>query len=112
MILKLNDLPKVSLNQWYASSHWSKRVKLKNTYKVLIRSQLGLFKPFSKDQKYETEYNFMFKTKPLDASNTIAMVKLIEDTIFEDDRHDIIKSVKMTSEKSNENSVTIKITEL
>ena len=79
MIIVLNDLPKISLNQWYSGSHWSNRSKIKNTYKLLVKSQFK--KVFKKDKKYNVEYNFYFKTKPLDPSNTIAMVKLIEDII-------------------------------
>ena len=53
---------------------------------------------------------FTFKTKPLDASNTIAMVKMIEDIIFEDDKWDVIKRISISSKKGNEDVVNIKIT--
>ena len=109
----LNGLPKVSLNRWYSSSHWSQRTKLKNDYKLLIRSQLGRnFVPFTKDAEYETEYNFYFRIKPHDCTNNVAMVKLIEDVIFEDDAYSIIKSVKITSEKAKRDYVEIKINQL
>ena len=107
MIIVLNDLPKISLNQWYSGSHWSKRKKIKDNYSLLIKSQCK--KTFKKDKRYEVEYNFYFKTKPLDASNCVAMVKLIEDVLFKDDKYDIVKSIKITSNKSDKNYVGIKV---
>lgn len=113
IVKKLYDLPKISLNQFYSGQHWSKRSRLKNDYRILIRSQLGKdFKPFSKDGQYDAEYDFFFKSRPLDADNCVAMVKLITDTIFEDDHHNIIKSIKITSNKSYRDCVVIKIDQL
>jgi len=110
MIIVLKDLPKFSLNQWYAGKHWSYRTKMKKDYSFIIRSQFK--KTFKKDKQYNLEYNFYFKTKPLDADNCVAMGKLITDTIFEDDRWDIIKSVKFTSNKAKTNYIGIKVIEL
>jgi hypothetical protein len=109
MQVELKGLPKISLNQWYAGGHWTKRTKIKSDYIYIIKSQFkGQFK---KDKQYEVEYRFCFKNNPLDASNCVAMVKLIEDIIFEDDKHDIIKSIKISSEKGKDDLVQIEIIE-
>ncbi len=103
----LNRLPKVSLNQWYAGKHWTYRQKLKEQYKLIVKSQ---FKDvLSKSNKYVVHYNFTFKARPLDASNCIAMVKMIEDIIFEDDKWDIIDLGGITSRKGSVENVVIKV---
>lgn len=99
------DLPKISLNKWYAGLHWTKRKKMKDEYKLLILSRFKTLLP--SDRSYHTEYNFIFKQRALDASNCVAMVKMIEDIIFEDDSYKIIKSIKITSEKGDRDSVKI-----
>jgi hypothetical protein len=58
---------------------------------------------------YDTEYNFTFKSRPLDASNCVAMVKMIEDIIFESDGYKVIKSILITSTKGDQDIVEIKI---
>lgn len=109
-LIILKDLPKVSLNQWYAGTHWTKRKKLKDTYKILVKSQFkGVF---SNDKQYIVSYNFTFISRPLDASNCVAMVKMIEDIIFESDGYKIVRKLEISSDKGKENIVTIKIKEL
>ena len=103
----LNDLPKVSLNQWYSGKHWTKRQSLKKIYTLAVKAQCK--RVFPKDNQYVVSYAFEFKNNALDASNCIAMVKMIEDIIFEDDKWDIIDLGSITSRKSKENKVTIKI---
>ena len=107
MIIELTDLPKISLNAWYSSQHWTKRKKMKDKYKLIIKSQ---FKPIlPKDKTYDVDYTFNFKTRPLDASNCVAMVKLIEDVIFQDDNYKIVNSINIKSRKSTADSVLISI---
>ena len=107
MKIELLHLPKISLNEWYAGKHWSKRVKIKNRYKFLVKSQFkGVFR---KDNTYEVSYTFNFKTRPLDASNCVAMVKMIEDIIFEDDSYKIVHKISIRSRKSTKNSVIIDV---
>jgi len=55
---------------------------------------------------------FCFKSRPLDASNCIAMVKLIEDIIFEDDKWDIILNIKISSGKASSDYVVIEVNEI
>jgi len=106
----LKGLTKISLNKWYSGEHWSKRKRLKDEYKLLVRSQFkGVF---IKSNSYEVDYTFKFKTRPLDASNCVAMLKLIEDIIFEDDNYNIIKKISLQSSKGIEDSVEINIKEL
>lgn len=108
MEIYIKDLPKISLNAWYAGSHWSKRTRIKNNYKILVRQATKLkFK-----NPCNCEYHFTFKSNPLDASNTVAMVKMIEDCLFENDGYKIVKSIKLTSCKGNDNSVKIIINEI
>jgi len=108
MIIK--DLPKISLNEWYSGTHWTKRKKIKDAYKYIIKSQHK--GQFLKSNKYEVEYTFYFKSRPLDASNCVAMVKMIEDVLFEDDKWDIVESITMKSRKVKEEYVEINIKEL
>jgi len=107
MKIILKDLPKVSLNVWYSSKHWSFRKKLKDNYTLIVKSQFKEVLPAS--ETYDTEYHFTFKSRPLDASNCVAMVKMIEDIIFESDGYKVIKSILITSEKGAEDIVEIKI---
>ena len=107
MEIILTDLPKISLNKWYAGMHWTKRKKIKDTYTLMVKSQFNKILP--KADQYETEYHFTFKSRALDASNCVAMVKMIEDIIFEDDSYKIIKSILISSCKGSENEVKIKI---
>jgi len=107
MKIILKDLPKVSLNVWYSSKHWSFRKKLKDNYTLIVKSQFKEVLPAS--NIYNTEYHFTFKSRPLDASNCVAMVKMIEDIIFESDGYKVIKSILITSTKGAEDIVEIKI---
>ena len=107
MKIILKDLPKVSLNVWYSSKHWSFRKKLKDNYTLIVKSQFKEVLPAS--NSYDTEYHFTFKSRPLDASNCVAMVKMIEDIIFESDGYKVIKSILITSSKGAEDKVEVLI---
>lgn len=107
MEIILKDLPKISLNKWYAGMHWTKRKKIKDNYTLIVKSQFN--KKLPKTNTYNTEYHFTFKSRALDASNCVAMVKMIEDIIFENDSYKIVKSILITSNKGLEDSVKIKV---
>ena len=49
------------------------------------------------------------KHDPLDASNCVAMVKLIEDVIFEDDNYKIVESINIKSRKAKFDNVEIEV---
>ena len=107
MIIILNDLPKISLNKWYSGMHWTKRKKMKDAYIQIVRSQFK--QVLSKDNVYDVEYHFTFKSRPLDASNCVAMVKMVEDIIFENDSYKVVTELIITSSKGLEDKVEIKI---
>jgi len=107
--IQLFGLPKISLNKWYAGQHWSKRVAIKNTYKKVIKSQ---YKNTFEDGKYLVSYEFTFIKNPLDASNCVAMIKIIEDILFVNDKWDLIKIGGIESKKGKEEKVKIKIEKL
>ena len=107
MDIILKDLPKVSLNEWYSGNHWTKRKQMKDNYKLIVKSQFK--QVFSKKGEYIVDYVFAFKSRPLDASNCVAMVKLIEDIIFEDDKYDIVKTINISSYKGDSDIVYIKV---
>jgi hypothetical protein len=113
MKITLRDLPKISLNKWYSGSHWSERKRIKDNYKLIIISQLKPpFWPFKANKSYLVHYSFFFKGSPLDATNCAAMVKLIEDVLFEDDNYKIIPGIGINTNKSKDNYVEIEIIEL
>lgn len=41
MDITLYNLPKISLNKWYAGMHWTKRKKIKDNYTQIVRSQFS-----------------------------------------------------------------------
>lgn len=110
MQIILKGLPKHSVNEIYAGKHWTKRKKDKDKYKLLIKSQFK--EVLSKDNSYTVEYNFYFKGRALDVSNTVYMLKMIEDVIFEDDTYKIVQELKITSSKAKEDYIEINITTL
>lgn len=105
-VLVIEGLPKISLNAYYAGKHWTNRSKMKEAYALLLSKYKHKF-----DDKsiYEAEYCFEFKSKPLDASNTVVMVKMVEDMIFKSDTYKVILSVKVSSRKGVKDKLTIKI---
>lgn len=106
MQITLRGLPKISLNDWYAGRHWSERKKLKDSYTWIIKSQFKTVFPVG---EYEVQYDFTFKSNPLDASNCIAMTKMCEDIIFKNDKWDIIQKLSITSKKGKEDLLIITI---
>lgn len=103
----LKDLPKLSLNQIYAGKHWTKRKKDKDTYLMIIKSQFKDVLP--KDKVYSVSYEFNFVKNALDVSNTVYMLKMIEDILFEDDTYKIIPKLSISSKKSSEEFVRVSI---
>jgi len=106
----LKDLPKISLNQWYAGKHWTTRKKQKDNYVKIVKSQFKHI--FSKNDTYVVDYEFNFKNRPLDSSNCVSMVKLIEDIIFENDSYKIVKKISISSIKNKSDFAKIKVTKL
>jgi hypothetical protein len=97
------ELPKISLNEWYAGTHWTKRTKIKDTYRLLIAAKTH--QTFT--APCHVEYRFTFRSRPLDCSNAVAMVKMIEDCIFPDDSYKVVRSIKISSDKGKQDGVTV-----
>ena len=104
----VKSLCKISLNEWYSGMHWTARKKIKDTFERDILSQIA-----SQQEDYETlqnmiqkgglraSYVFYFKTRPLDCSNCVAMVKIIEDVLLKgDDGYKIVSSIEIASYKA------------
>jgi hypothetical protein len=96
-------LPKVSLNEWYSGKHWTTRKRMKDVYKLIVGNRGVMETPC------ECLYSFEFKSRPLDASNCVAMVKLVEDCLFEDDGYDKVIRLTIESKKGKEDSLTLTI---
>lgn len=107
MKIILTDLPKISLNKFYAGIHHRERMRIKELFYYSIKSQTKII--FSKHDTYNVDYLFEFKGKPLDASNCVGMIKIIEDILFENDAYNIVLSIKIRSIKSNQDRVVINI---
>lgn len=103
----IHNLPKLSLNKVYSGVHWTQRKKDKDTYALIVKSQFK--EVLSKENEYRVHYEFNFKNKPLDISNCVYMLKLLEDIIFEDDTYKIVKELKITSLKAKEDFVRITV---
>lgn len=106
----LHDLPKLSLNSIYSGIHWAKRKKHKDNYYKIIKSQFN--NVFTKDNFYSVDYEFNFSKKPLDVSNTVFMLKMIEDVIFEDDTYRVVKELNIKSKKAKIDFVKITVKQL
>jgi len=102
------DLPKISNNQFYAGIHWTRRRKIKDAFVFKVYEQLPKrFKQIGKP--CNTEYYLEFKSRALDASNCVGMIKILEDVLFADDSPKIVKSVLISSKKSKLEKVTVRI---
>lgn len=89
--LIFNNMPKVSLNQWYSGQHWKKRKEIKDRYAKFIES----VHPEKYTEYCDTTYIFEWKTRSLDPSNCMAMIKLIEDSLFPKDSYKIIRWINI-----------------
>lgn len=107
-VVVIKNLPKVSLNKFYAGMHWSVRNAIKDSYHEVV--------PVLSDIKFpiEVSYRAYFKNNPLDASNFVGgMVKLIEDVLFS--KKDGYKQICLGSVKcfkGDEDRVEITIREI
>jgi len=94
------DLPvKISLNEWYSGMHWTKRKKIKDLYKMIVKGNY--------DKPCEVSYSFTFKSRPLDCSNCVALLKIIEDCLFPNDGIKVVKKLTIESKKGAKDSVLI-----
>lgn len=105
---------KISTNAIYSGVHWTTRAKHKDMFVwsfIEVASKIPVF------NSCDIEFNYEFKSRPLDCDNCVYMSKLIIDCLrhynkIKDDTPDIVKSIKITSCKGNDDKVCIKITTL
>lgn len=107
---------RISLNDIYAGSHWRNRQKLKQSYLQWFLQYKNLFQKIENPCKIE--YNFHFRTYPMDHDNTVFMAKMITDClvfngIIKDDTYKHILKGSYTSKKTPEpDHIILKIEEL
>lgn len=104
---------KISTNAIYSGVHWSVRKKHKDLF---LWSFIGVASKIKPVDNCCLEFEFEFKNKPLDCDNCAYLVKLLIDCLrhygkIKDDTPEFVKSIKITSRKSNKNNVIIKISE-
>lgn len=93
----------ISLNDWYSSSHWTKRNKQKKEWKSLFEEVIISNKPL-KMSEYRIELHVNSRHDP---SNTITVIKLFEDTLKElgcivDDSPKYCKSITIKPDENLE----------
>lgn len=93
----IKGLPKISLNDFYESKHWTNRLQIKNAYKDILNKKFG--KTLISGNCI-VEYTFNFERSPLDWDNCSAMVKMIQDTLFANDKWSVIQQGTIKSVKS------------
>ena len=108
--ITLYNLQKHSLNEIYAGKHWRVRKKIKDKYIKVVKNQIK--HTFSKDRVYDVTYEFVFQSRPIDVSNTVYMLKMIEDILFESDGYKIVTDLHIKSRKGKTDCVNITVKEL
>lgn len=92
---------KVSLNKIYAGMHWTTRARLATLYhNCLLGIPVTVF-----TKPVVCTYTFTWKTRSLDASNQVFMVKMLEDGLvkigcFPDDTNVYVTEIRTRSIKS------------
>lgn len=80
IVLEWEDRNVPSLNEWYSGTHWSKRKKLKDKWFIQFMALLRK----NKKQLF-SEYDLtIYYHSNLDPSNTITVIKFLEDTMKKD----------------------------
>ena len=106
------DIPKkISTNTIYSGVHWATRQHHKDLY---IKSFFVIARQITAIAECDLEFDFYFKSKPLDVDNCSYMTKLIIDCLrhfgkIRDDTPNYIHSIKISSKKSSKDKVLIKI---
>ena len=70
---------KLSLNKWYAGTHWSKRRKMADEFHWVVAAMRKECDLKPRLFPVRMTYKFYFQGRALDTSNCAAMVKLLED---------------------------------
>lgn len=116
-LIEIEIPKKISTNSIYAGIHFSKRKQHKDYFGWLVRKALNKAK-IQKIQRFPVSliFDFHFKSRPLDTSNTSYMAKLIEDWLVRlghlpDDSPKYIKSISLSSAKRDSNVCFLEIRE-
>ena len=100
---------KVSFNDFYEGGTWKFRHSVKRKYKRQFSDWDNVV---NADKQYNVDYEFEFKSRPLDGTNTMAIVKMLEDIIFEKDNYKVVRRVSTMSSKGKEDLVKITVWEV
>ena len=108
-IVELNLPQKISTNLIYGGVHWTTRAKHKDLFVWAFLQVASKIQPVD---NCCLEFEFEFKSKPLDCDNCSYMAKLLIDCLrhygkIKDDTPDYVKSIKITSRKGKKDSVKI-----
>lgn len=121
---RVTDIPMVSFNKVYQGIHWSQRKGYKDVWREAFRGWHFLEKsPGVLDSQKPVRFegpvyiSYLFEQKyPMDSSNLAFMVKLIEDSLVEDqvivgDDFKWVLSTTMIPVKAKVDAVTVFITD-
>lgn len=106
------ELPKkISTNKIYEGVHWTQRAKDKDLF---LWAFLPIVSKIPVIESCDLEFEFEFKSRPLDCDNCSYMTKLLIDCLrhynkIKDDTPQYIKSIKISSAKGNVDKVKILI---
>ncbi len=116
-LLEIEIPKKISTNSIYAGIHYSMRKKHKDYFGWLVRKALNKAK-IKKIENFPVSliFDFHFKARPLDASNTSYMAKLIEDWLVRlncrpNDSPKYVKSILLESSKGTSDVCFMEIRE-
>ena len=106
---EFKGLPKMSLNKLYESRHWRHRKKMKDLYSLILMKH---YHCIDCTKQYDVDYEFFFESQPLDSSNTAAMIKMIEDVLFEKDGYKVVRRISTISNRGTKDLVRVTVKEL
>ena len=96
MRIEINNLPKVSFNE-YNHFHWAKKKLFKDTIRLIMLSTTK--KQFKGG--YGLNFSFEFKGKKLDTINVVHYCKIIEDYLFKQDNENRQICINVAKGKEN-----------
>lgn len=105
MKIEIKDLTKMSFNV-YNHLHWAKKKGFKDTLRMLVRQSTK--KQFKGG--YNLNFNFEFKGRRLDTMNVAHYVKIIEDSLFKQDKDN--RRICIEVDKGKENKCTLELTKI
>lgn len=100
MIIEIKNLQKVSFNV-YNNYHWTKKKKFKDGLKTLVKQSTNL----DLLGGYTLDFMFYFKGRKLDRVNVFHYAKIIEDTLFKQDKDN--GWVRVDTDKGTENKCVL-----